>query len=143
MTPPSDLGEWSATLAKGRWAASRHGGQPWRLVPPHCQKKPERFDEFLSQGRNVHCSDYGSDEVCCNDRCRLFAWEHAFQMALNLSIKMLLEGGGGRAATMPVNGREMTITNLVQDVDNNNVNKGLVVNEEVSPSNQATASITA
>ncbi len=58
-------------------------------------------------------------------------------------IKMSLNGGGSRVRTTRVNGREMMTADLVQDVDNNDVNEGLVINEEVSSSNQATASITA
>ncbi len=104
-TPPPDSREASATLAKEGWVTLRCGGRPWRLMPPHCQKVPETFKEFLSQGGNVRCGDYGGDVACCNSRCHLVAWKHAFQMALASLMEMLLDGGDGGVETMTVNGR--------------------------------------
>jgi hypothetical protein len=104
---------------------------------------PEMFDEFLNKTGNVYCGNCDGNMACCYGRCLLAAWEHAFHMALALSIKMLFDRGGGRGATNLVYGREMTTSNLVQAVDNDNVDEVPVVNEEVSLSNQPTGSFIA
>jgi hypothetical protein len=47
------------------------GGQLWWFVPLHCQKVPEMYNDFLSQGENVCCGDYGGDAAYCNGMCCL------------------------------------------------------------------------
>jgi hypothetical protein len=115
-------------------------------MPPYCQKVPEAtFDEFLNEaGNKVYCGDYEGDAACRDGRCLSAVWEHAFRKALASSIEMSLVGGGGGGATTLVDGRGMTTTAyLVRYVDDDGVDEGPVVNEEVSPSNRPTASIIA